>query len=307
MQSEICAQSLIQIAAFLSTFRIDDLLSIAMKKNIEFLLEKKKTGQKIVALTGYDYPTAVLEDRAGTDMIFVGDSVGTNVLGYDSETQVTIADILHHLKAVKRGTSSSFILADLPYGTYTTPEDAVANARSLMENGADGVKLEGLQAEAIAAIVAEGIPLCGHLGLLPQFHEKKRVKGKTFDRAKEIVEEAVKLESMGVFAIVLELVPEELGKIISERVSVPTIGIGSGRFCDGQVLIVHDILGITPRKLRLAKKYQDFQQLTLDAIAQYKQDVETGVFPSEENLRHIAPEELQKLMNWLGKWGRYEV
>lgn len=270
-----------------------------MKKTVEFLIDQKKSGEKIVALTGYDYPMAVLEDDAGTDMIFVGDSLGTNVLGYDSETQVTIADILHHLKAVKRGASRSFILADLPYGTYTTPADAVANARSLMASGADGVKLEGLQEEEIAAIVENGIPLCGHLGLLPQFHDKKRVQGKTLDRAKEIIDEAMQLEAMGAFAIVLELVPEELGKIVSDRVTIPTIGIGSGRFCDGQVLIVNDILGITPRKLRLAKKYQDFQHLALEAIAQYKQEVERGNFPTEANLRHMNPEVLQKLTAWI--------
>jgi 3-methyl-2-oxobutanoate hydroxymethyltransferase len=270
-----------------------------MKKNADYLLKKKQSHQKIVALTCYDYPTALLEDQAGVDIIFVGDSVGTNVLGYENETEVTIDDIVHHLKAVKRGVEQCYILADLPYASYETPEQALENAMRLLSHGADGVKLEGLREEVIKHLVKHDIEVCGHLGLLPQTQQQKAIQGKTFEQAKELIEGALTLEKLGVFMLLLELIPEEVGQLITERAAVPTIGIGSGRFTDGQVLIVNDILGITPRKLRLAKKYQDYRTLTLQAIEQYKEDVEQNTFPSDDNVRHMTTEELQKLLEWL--------
>ena len=270
-----------------------------MKKDINYLVAKKQNQQKIVALTCYDYPTAVLEEKAGVDIIFVGDSVGTNVLGYDSEMQVTMDDIVHHLKAVCRGANEPYILADLPYASYETPDQALQNAQRLVESGADIVKLEGAHDEIVAHLIAHDINICSHLGLQPQTQQQKTVQGKQFEQAKKITEAAVRLEQIGSQLLLLELIPEELGKLITEKVSIPTIGIGAGRFTDGQVLIINDILGITPRKLRLAKRYLDYQTSTLQALHQYTQDVNQQVFPSEENVRHMPEQELQTLTTWI--------
>ncbi|MFB2772499.1 3-methyl-2-oxobutanoate hydroxymethyltransferase [Pelatocladus sp. BLCC-F211] len=268
-------------------------------KSSTYLLAKKQNRQKITALTCYDYPTAVIEDSAGIDIFFVGDSVGTNILGYDSEMEVTMDDIVHHLKAVRRGTSQAYILADMPYASYETPKQALDNAKKLLLHGANGVKLEGDREEVIRYLVEHGVEVCGHLGLLPQTQQEKAVQGKSFAAAKELIEVALILEKIGIFMLLLEMIPEEVGQLISEKLSTPIIGIGSGRFTDGQVLVVNDILGITPRKLRLAKKYQDYQTLSLRAVEQYKEEVEQGVFPSEDNVRHMPQEELQKLIEWV--------
>lgn len=269
-----------------------------MKKTSEYLLAKKQSHQKIVALTCYDYPTAVLEEQAGVDVIFVGDSVGTNVLGYESETEVTMDDIAHHLKAVRRGASQCYILADLPYASYETPEQALSNAQRLVSCGADIIKFEGARADIVTHLVEHGIDVCAHLGLQPQTQQQKTFQGKSFTQAKDILQDALTLENAGIKVLLLELVPEELGKLITESVKVPTIGIGAGRFTDGQVLIVNDILGITPRKLKLAKRYLDYQTSTLQVIAQYKEEVEQQSFPAEENVRHMAEDELQQLIDW---------
>lgn len=270
-----------------------------MKKDPTYLLNKKQQGQKIAALTCYDYPMAVLEDKAGIDVLFVGDSVGTNILGYTHEQEVTMEDILHHLRAVKRGVSQAFILADLPYASYETPEQALKNAQRLVDNGADSVKLEGLKPEIIRHLLSHSIPVCGHLGLQPQTHQEKAVRGKTFEQAKTLIQDAQALEALGIFMLVLELIPEELAQIISTRIRIPTIGIGAGRFTDGQVLIVNDILGITPRKLRLAKQYQNYQELTLQTLKHYIQDVEQHHFPTPDNARPMPSEELETLHQWL--------
>ncbi len=269
-----------------------------MKKNATYLLHKKRDCQPIVALTCYDYPTAVLEQQAGVDVIFVGDSVGTNVLGYADETQVTMDDIVHHLKAVCRGANEPYILADLPYASYKTPNQALENAQRLVANGANIVKLEGDRPDIVTHLVKHDIDVCGHLGLQPQTHQVKAVQGKHFAQAKELLEAALALEQAGIKVLLLELVSEELGQLITETVQVPTIGIGSGRFTDGQVLIVNDILGITPRKLRLAKRYLDYQTSTLDAIQQYCTDVEQQHFPAEDNAHHMDDAELRLMLAW---------
>jgi len=270
-----------------------------MKKNMADLLAKKQNHEKISMLTCYDYPTALLEDKAGIDIILVGDSVGTNVLGYESETEVTMNDMVHHLNAVRRGVDQAYVLVDLPYASYQTPEQALVNSRILLFHGADGVKLEGVQEDVVSHLVNNGVEVCGHLGLQPQTHHEKAVQGKSFVQAKKIIEDALTLEEAGVSMLVLELIPEEVSQLINEKLSVPTIGIGAGRFTDGQVLIINDILGITPRKLRLAKKYQEYQELTFQAIKQYQEEVEQQMFPSEENVRHMTEEERQKLTTWV--------
>ncbi|MGL5872731.1 MAG: 3-methyl-2-oxobutanoate hydroxymethyltransferase [Xenococcaceae cyanobacterium] len=270
-----------------------------MKQVSEYLLAKKLARQKIVSLTCYDYPTAILQERVGIDLLFVGDSVGTNVLGYADETEVTMDDIVHHLKAVRRGATKSHILADLPYASYETPAQALSNAQRLVAAGADIVKFEGANTEIVTYLIKHNIEVCGHLGLLPQTQQKKAFVGKDFAGAQQLIRDALALEKAGIKLLVLELVPEELGKIVSDRLKIPTIGIGAGKYTDGQVLIVNDILGITPRQLKLAKRYVDYQNLTVDAIARYKEEVEKISFPAEENLRHMAEDELEKLVEWL--------
>ena len=275
------------------------------KKDLAFIYAKKDGRQKITMLTGYDYPTACMEDQAGIDIILVGDSVGTNVLGYASEREVTMEDMVHHLKAVRRGVTQAYLLVDLPYQSYETPQQALANATTLVDHGADAVKLEGgsEQAETIRQLTAQGITVCGHIGFTPQtLHQpgrKARIQGRSSSQAISLLESAIVLEQAGTAMLVLELIPEPLGKAITACLRIPTIGIGAGRFCDGQVLIIHDLLGITPFNLRFVKRYQQYRDLTLQAIAHYKHDVEAGVFPSGETAFEMDEDERLKVEQWL--------
>jgi len=271
------------------------------KKVLGLIRAKKQAQQKITMLTGYDYPTACLEDQAGIDIILVGDSVGTNVLGYASEREVTMADMVHHLKAVRRGVAQAYLLVDLPYQSYDTPQLALENATTLLAHGADAVKLEGgiEQVETIRHLTTQGISVCGHIGFTPQtLHHpgrKARVQGRSFSQATALLESAIAVEQAGVELIVLELIPELLGKAITECLRIPTIGIGAGRFCDGQVLIIHDLLGLTPFHLRFVKRYQQSRELTLQAMTQYKHDVEQGLFPSDEMAFEMDEDERLKV------------
>ncbi|UQZ85467.1 3-methyl-2-oxobutanoate hydroxymethyltransferase [Paenibacillus konkukensis] len=271
-----------------------------MKKTMEYLHQKKRDGRKITMLTCYDYPTAQLQDEAGIDVIFAGDSVGTNQLGYKRETSVTLDDIIHHLKAVRRGVEHAYLLADMPYRTYENADTALATAQMLLRNGADGVKLEGLHEEIVAHLYNQGIEVWGHLGFNPQYHEKAAVQGKTYDSARVLAESVRSLQAAGACMVVLELIPEELGKIITEQVTIPTIGIGAGRFTDGQVLIVHDMLGITPRELRHSKNYGHVGEIMLKSFQEYASEVEAGAFPNVSNVRHMKAEELSQLMRHYG-------
>ena len=273
-----------------------------MKKDINALLSKKQAQQKITMLTCYDYPTALLEDKAGIDIIFVGDSVGTNVLGYASEAEVTMEDMVHHLKAVRRGVTDAYLLVDMPYRSYETPTLALENARLLLSHGADGVKLEGgqEQAEVVRALADHGIEVCGHIGFTPQtLGSKGKVQGKSFEQARALMESAFVLERAGLKMIVLELVTEQIGKMVTDRLRIPTIGIGAGRFCDGQVLVVNDILGISPFHRKITKKYQNYHELTFQAISQYKDDVENNLFPTEANAFILDGDELAALEDWM--------
>ena len=275
------------------------------KKVLGLIRAKKQAQQKITMLTGYDYPTACIEDQAGIDIILVGDSVGTNVLGYASEREVTMADMVHHLKAVRRGVAQAYLLVDLPYQSYDTPQLALENATTLLAHGADAVKLEGgiEQVETIRHLTAQGISVCGHIGFTPQtLHHpgrKARVQGRSFSQATALLESAIAVERAGVELIVLELIPELLGKAITECLRIPTIGIGAGRFCDGQVLIIHDLLGLTPFHLRFVKRYQQSRELTLQAMMQYKHDVEQGLFPSDEMVFQMDEDEHLKVKQWM--------
>lgn len=269
-----------------------------MPKNMKYLHLKKQNHQKITMLTCYDYPTAVLQDKAGLDVIFVGDSLGTNELGYEREISVTLDEIIHHLKAVRRGVKDAYLLADMPYMTYENADMALETARMLSSNGADGVKLEGIHKEIVSHLHKNGFEVWTHLGYTPQYHEKATVQGKTFETAKILVEGAISLQDAGASMMVLELVPEELGKLISEKLRIPTIGIGAGRFTDGQVLIVQDMLGINPFELRHSKNYGNVGQIMLKAFQTYANEVENGDFPQLANVRNMNDEERDQLLKW---------
>jgi 3-methyl-2-oxobutanoate hydroxymethyltransferase len=273
-----------------------------VKKDRAYLQARKKRHEPIVMLTAYDYPTAVAEEQAGIDVVLVGDSVGTNMLGYASEAEVTMDDIVHHTRAVRRGLRDAYLLADMPYRSFDSPPIALRNARILLQAGADGVKLEGGvdQVEIVRTLVGEGIEVCGHIGFTPQtLGSKGRIQGKTLEQAKVLVESALALQDAGAFMLVLELVTEDISRLISERLTIPTIGIGAGRFCDGQVLVVNDVLGISPVTFKLARRYQEYRNLTLRAIEAYRQDVASRSFPAEENVFPTKPEELRLVEGWL--------
>ena len=272
-----------------------------MKKNIAYLHTKKREGQPITVLTCYDYPTACLQDDAGIDIVFVGDSVGTNILGYKSETEVTMADMLHHLRAVRRGVTDAYLLVDMPYAADRDVKQAVTNAKLFLSDGADGVKLEGgiEKVPIVTALTEQDIEICAHIGHNPQIHgSKAATHGKTFAKAKRLIEASAALADAGAKLIVLEKITEEVGQIITETVDIPTIGIGAGRYCDGQVLVINDVLGIGPL-FKHARRYQDYDHLTFEAILQYIYDVENGEFPRDDNVVHIAPDKLARVQKWL--------
>ncbi|MFZ0558102.1 MAG: 3-methyl-2-oxobutanoate hydroxymethyltransferase [Methylovirgula sp.] len=254
--------------------------------------ERKRQGRPIAVLTAYDYPTAKAEAAAGIDLILVGDSVGTNVLGYASEKQVTLADIAHHVRAVRRGAPQTPIVADLPFRSYEEPTAAVANARKLIEAGADVVKFEGPRPEIAAALTAAGIASCGHLGLEPQHHPEKRLKGRSIEEAAQLLADARALDAAGISLLVLELIPAEVADRITKAIAAPTIGIGAGPMTDGQVLVVNDLLGVTQANFRHNRRYAEIGAQIGEALVDYVRDVRERRFPAEENAFHLSPEEL---------------
>ena len=261
-----------------------------MRISINQIKEMKEKGEKITMLTAYDYPIARLIDELGIPMILVGDSLGMVVLGYESTIPVTIEEMLHHTKAVVRGTRKALVVGDLPFMTYhISTADAQRNAaRFIQEGGAQAVKLEGgvTIAEKVSAIVDCGIPVMGHIGLTPQSINQMggyRVQGRTEETAKRLLEDAKALEQAGVFAIVMETVPTPLATLITQRISIPTIGIGAGNGCDGQVQVVSDILGLfTDFVPKHAKQYANLASTIRAAITEYDREVKAGSFPTEE-------------------------
>lgn len=254
------------------------------------IIERKSTGPKLTMLTAYDVNFARMIDEAGIDMVLVGDSLGMVVLGYESTVPVTMEEMLHHCRAVSKGVNHAMVIGDMPFMSYQiSPEDALSNAgRFIKEAGCDAVKLEGgkVVADTVKRIVSAGIPVVGHVGLTPQSASSIggfKVQGRDLQRAKEILEDAVAISSAGAFAIVLECVPSELSALITDSVDIPTIGIGAGPKCDGQVLVTHDMIGLfekfTPR---FVKKYVDLAPQIKKALSAYKQEVEAGEFPSNE-------------------------
>jgi 3-methyl-2-oxobutanoate hydroxymethyltransferase len=256
--------------------------------SVHELKAMKRRGEKIAMLTAYDYPTAKLLDQADIPIILVGDSLGMVVLGYDSTIPVTMEDMLHHTKAVVRGTDRAIIVGDMPFMSYQTGvADAVRNAgRFLQEAGATAVKLEGGAAvvEIVRALVSFGIPVMGHLGLTPQSVNQlggHKVQGKTPAAAVKLLSDAVALQEAGAFAVVLEGIPAPLGKLITEKLDMPTIGIGAGPHCDGQVQVLYDFLGLYPDFLpKHAKQYARLSDEIQSAVQRYIRDVQSGAFPT---------------------------
>lgn len=271
-------------------------------------LRKKSKNQPITMLTAYDYATALAIDRAGIDSILVGDSLGMVVLGYENTLPVTMEDMIHHCKAVARGAHYALLIGDMPFMSYqASVDEAVQNAgRFLKEGGMDAVKLEGGRERlpAIEAIISAGIPVQGHLGLTPQSVHLLggfRAQGKTAVAARKLIEDAHALQDAGCFSLVLETIPARLARVLSERLEIPTIGIGAGVGCDGQVLVTHDLLGLFDRFTpRFVKKYVELHNQMEEAFKAYRTDVETRAFPAEEHEVEMPDEEWEELMKELG-------
>jgi len=278
-----------------------------LHKTVQDILNMKKEKKKISVITSYDYTLASLCDKAGIDVLLVGDSAGMVMLGYENTISVTMDQMCMFTEAVSRARKNSLLVSDLPFMSYQASiEDAINNSGKLIKAGADAVKLEGgsIMAETISAIVDVGIPVMGHIGLQPQttiLSEGYKVQGKTMDTAMKLIEDAKELEDAGVFSIALEMVSHEVAQIISETVGVPTIGIGSGVNCDGQVLVVQDLLGMYDKiKPKFAKRYMNLSEDIVKSLGDYKKDVESGEFPTKENWFSMNEEELKKLREQIG-------
>jgi len=273
-----------------------------MKKMIPDFEKMKQVGEKISMLTAYDYPSAQLVEEAGVDMILVGDSLGMVVLGYDSTVPVTMEEMLHHTKAVRRGARQTFVIADMPFMSYATLDLAIMNAGRLIKEGeADAVKLEGgLEIVSIVQILTRaGIPVVGHIGLTPQTANQLggfKVQGRDLDSAMQLLKDGQALEQAGAFLLVLEAIPRQVAGQISNGLKIPTIGIGAGLDCDGQVLVFHDILGLFKRfKPKFVKQYAQLRTDGVQAIQEFHKEVKSGIFPSEEHTFSLSDEVIQKL------------
>ncbi len=274
-----------------------------MKNTVLTFKQAKENGSKLTMLTAYDYSMAKLIDESGINSILVGDSLGNVILGYEDTISVTMEDMIHHSAAVARGAKNALVICDMPFMSYqTSVYDAVVNAGHLMKEGrASAVKLEGGKevCAQIRAIVDAGIPVCAHLGLTPQSINAFggfKVQGKTEAAAKKLIEDAKAVEEAGAFAVVLECVPEALAKLVTEKVSIPTIGIGAGNVCDGQVLVYQDMLGMfsdfTPK---FVKRFADIGSVMKEAFKAYDEEVKAGTFPSKEHTYAIDDDIIEKL------------
>ena len=274
-----------------------------MKKTVSTLQQAKGNGQKITMLTAYDYSTAKLMDEAGIDMILVGDSLGNVILGYEDTISVTMEDMIHHGAAVSRGVKETMVVVDMPFMSYQiSVEEAVTNAGRLMKEGrANAVKLEGGKSVCpqIKAITQAGIPVVAHLGLTPQSINALggyKVQGKSEDAAKKLLEDALAVQEAGAFALVLECVPTKLASLITKKLTIPTIGIGAGNECDGQVLVYQDMLGMFSDYVpKFVKQFAQVGEIMKKAFSDYKEEVASGAFPAEKNSYKIDDEVIDKL------------
>ncbi len=272
-----------------------------IKLNVSNILAKKEKKEKISVLTAYDYSIARICDKADIDILLVGDSAGMVVLGYPTTVPVSMQDMIIFCGAVARGTKRAMIVGDMPFGSYQIgPSVAVENAVQLIKAGCDAVKLEGGSEiiETIEAIVGVGIPVMGHLGLRPQtssLWEGYKLQGRTKEGAIKLIEDASVLQKAGAFSIVLEMVASEVAGAITKNLSIPTIGIGSGPDCDGQVLVLHDMLGIYEDiRPRFVKRYSELSKEIFESVSNYNHDVKAGKFPEESNTFHMDAQELDK-------------
>jgi 3-methyl-2-oxobutanoate hydroxymethyltransferase len=267
------------------------------------LRASKERGERLVCLTAYDYPTARIVDEAGIDVILVGDSLGNVVLGYGNTVPVTLDEMLTHLKAVRRAVQRALLVADMPYGSFHVGADeAVKNAlRLVKEGGAEAIKLEGghKRVHLVKRLVDEEIAVMGHIGLTPQSINKLgayRVQGKTAAAARQLLDDARALEDAGAFAIVLEVVPREIAKLITESISIPTIGIGAGSYCDIQVLVLHDMLGLSfGKQARFVRPYANLRETITEAVSHFAEDVRNGGYPSEAESYGLSAETADQL------------
>ena len=272
---------------------MDPKFQAVSKITVPSLLDRKLRGERIVCLTAYDYPSARLVDEAGVDLLLVGDSLAQVVLGYDSTVPVTLDEMLHHLRAVRRAVRRALLVLDLPYGTYHASEsEALSAGIRALKDGAEAVKVEGgrRRAALIRRMVEAEIPVMGHIGLTPQSVHALggyRVQGKTFESAHELIADAQALEDAGAFAIVLEGVPRELAAIITARLRIPTIGIGAGPDCDGQILVTLDLLGLAYQEpAKFVRTYVHAGEVMANALSQYRDDVLAGRYPSDAESYH---------------------
>ncbi len=287
----------------------EPIISNRKKITTKVFQQKKEHGEPISMLTAYDYPTSLVMDRVGIDSILVGDSLGMVVLGYDNTLRVTMEEMLHHCRAVARGAQYALLIGDMPFMSYqVSVEEAVRNAgRFLQEGGMDAIKLEGgrERAESIRAIIGAGIPVVGHIGLTPQsvnLFGGFRAQGKTASAAKRLLEDALLLQDAGCFSLVLESVPGRLAELISEKLEIPTIGIGAGSGCDGQVLVTHDLLGLFDRFTpKFVRKYANFSNDMEEAFTNFISDINTGNFPTSEHTVEMPDDEWMILMAEIGK------
>ena len=272
-----------------------------MKITASDFLKRKMSAQPITMLTAYDSPSARILDECGVDAVLVGDSVGTAVLGYDNITRVTMDDMLHHVAAVKRGIQRAFVIGDMPYRSYAMPALALRNARRFVKSGAKAVKMEGGAKilKQVRLLYEKGIPVCGHLGYLPQSCARPGVVGKTIEEAKRLINDAIALQDAGAFMIVLELVPVQLARHITGRLRIPTIGIGAGPFCDGQVQVLHDMLGLSPKLYKHVKAFANGKDVFLKAVSQYVSEVRKRSFPTRANASDLDDDIVNELSEWM--------
>ena len=279
------------------------------KITVPSLSVKKAAGERIAVLTAYDFPTARILDGSGVDIILVGDSLGMVVLGYENTIPVTMEDIIHHTKAVTRAVKRALVISDMPYGSFhVSVDETLRNAfRFLKEAGAGGVKIEGAspeRLETIEALVGAEVPVMGHVGLTPQSISKLgqyRVNGMVPDEARRIIRGAMDLERAGAFAVVLESIPLEIAREVTARLRIPTIGIGAGPYCDGQVLVLHDMMGYATGYLpKFVRKYADLHGIMSRAVEDYVADVRKGLFPDDASSYHLKSKEASRILAELG-------
>ncbi|MEP7011257.1 MAG: 3-methyl-2-oxobutanoate hydroxymethyltransferase [Acidobacteriota bacterium] len=275
----------------------------AKRITVPSIVEAPNRGERLVMVTAYDFPQGKTADAAGADIVLVGDSLAMVVLGHPDTLSVTLDEMIHHTRAVRRGVERALLVADMPYGSFHLgPDQAVASAiRFVKEAGAQAVKIEGGRPEVVRALVSAEVPVMAHLGLTPQSVHRLggyKVQGRSHDAAREMVDAALELEEAGAFSLVLECVPSDLGEEISERLAIPTIGIGAGAACDGQVLVYHDLLGLEERIApRFVRRYAELGVASREAIERFAKDVREGSFPSaEETYGALEPKpELRKI------------